>query len=161
MKRDKPIEDIWQVGSTLSRPMAREARWQASQKRKRKQAYREEVLRRVRAGWSILFPRAQADVVEDFSEGIWYFDQWLAPDQDTFDKVVLEFERRKIPMRFPIYAPFHEYRDAAVALGGFRDRIRGHVAMLTLDSLSAYLKVLPQLDAKRKKLMARDRSASD
>ena len=141
--------------------MAGEARWQASQKGKRKQAYREEVLRRARAGWSILFPPGQADVVKDFSEGIWYFDQWLAPDQDTFDKVVLEFERRKVPIRFPIYAPYHEYRDAAVALGGFRDRLRRHVAMLTLDSLSAYLKVLPQLDAKRKKLMARDRSASD
>ena len=141
--------------------MAGEARWQASQKGKRKQAYRAEVLRRIRVGWSILFPRGQADVVEDFSEGIWYFDQWLAPDQDTFDKVVLEFERRKVPIRFPIYAPYHEYRDAAVALGGFRDRVRGHVAMLTLDSLSAYLKVLPQLDAKRKKLMARDRSSSD
>ena len=141
--------------------MAGEARWQASQKGKRKQAYRAEVLRRIRAGWSILFPRAQADVVEDFSEGIWYFDQWLAPSQDTFDKVVLEFERRKVPIRFPVYAPYHEYRDAAVALGGFRDRLRRHVAMLTLDSLSAYLKVLPQLDAKRKKLMARDRSASD
>ena len=57
--------------------MAGEARWQASQKSRRKQAYRAEVLRRVRAGWSILFPPAQADVVKDFSEAIWYFDQWL------------------------------------------------------------------------------------
>ena len=161
MKRDKPIEDIWHVGSALSRPMAGEARWQASQKGKRKQAYRAEVLRRVRAGWSILFPPAQADVVKDFSEGIWYFDQWLAPNQDTFDKVVQELEGKKIPFRFPIYAPYYEYRDAAVALGGFRDRVRKHVAMLTRDSLVAYLKVLPQLDMKRKKLPARHRSESD
>lgn len=102
-------------------------------------------------GGAFFSPGAQADVVKDFSEGIWYFDQWLAPNQDTFDKVVQELERKKIPIRFPIYAPYCEYRDAAVALGGFRDRVRKHVAMLTRDSLLAYLKVLPQLDMKREK----------
>jgi len=75
--------------------------------------------------------------------------------------VVLEFERRKIPIRFPIYAPYHEYRDAAVALGGFRDRVRKDVAMLTRDSLLAYLKKLPQLDMERKKLTARHGSESN